>query len=135
MEHIFTNTVRSTEVDTIGHVNNAKYLEYMEWARFEWLKELGLTMEAMRERGILPVVVNININYRKEVLMDETLKIVTKPLTVGNKSSVIGQEIYNEAGDLVADAKITSVMIDAKARRAVEAPAELQKFFEHVPKI
>ncbi|TGU69096.1 acyl-CoA thioesterase, partial [Mesorhizobium sp. M00.F.Ca.ET.186.01.1.1] len=33
MAHRFAFTVQSTDIDVIGHVNNAKYLEYMEWAR------------------------------------------------------------------------------------------------------
>ena len=36
--------VRSTEIDVNGHVNNAKYLEYLEWGREEWYEKAGCLM-------------------------------------------------------------------------------------------
>ena len=48
MAHRYHLTVRSTDIDVIGHVNNAKYLEYMEWARFEWIWEQGFTLDELR---------------------------------------------------------------------------------------
>ncbi len=39
MEATIEIPVRSTEVDYLGHVNNAKYLEYMEWGREGWYSQ------------------------------------------------------------------------------------------------
>lgn len=130
MQHEFELTVRSTDVDMIGHVNNAKYLEYLEWARFDWFNRTGLTMEELQRRQTLPVVVNISISYRKELKFDERLRIVSEPLRVGGKSSVIGQKIYNSAGELACEADVTWVMIDARERKATELPPEVKEIFQ-----
>ncbi|GEC90807.1 acyl-CoA thioesterase [Brevibacillus brevis] len=127
MAHRYHLTVRSTDIDVIGHVNNAKYLEYMEWARFEWIWEQGFTLDELRRRAIMPVVVNININYRKELKMREEVTAITTVVKVGEKSFVIRQELYNTADVLVADADVTMVMIDANTRQSISLPAELKE--------
>lgn len=125
MEHRFLLTVRSTDVDVIGHVNNAKYLEYMEWARFDWLLQQGLTLEELRRRGFMPVVAHISINYRKELHMLEEVQIRTTVIKKGTKSFVIRHELYNQHEELAADGDVTMVMIDAKTRRSIALPEEL----------
>lgn len=130
MEHVIEHTVRSTELDVIGHVNNAKYLEYMEWSRFDWIIGQGLSLDELQRRRISPVVVSIQINYRKELKLGEKIRIATKPLHKGNKSFVLYHFISNEAGDIVSDAEVTMVMIDARLRRATELPPEVLSLFE-----
>ncbi|MCM3145152.1 thioesterase family protein [Brevibacillus sp. MER 51] len=127
MAHCYHLTVRSTDIDVIGHVNNAKYLEYMEWARFEWIWEQGFTLDELRRRAIMPVVANININYRKELKMREEVTAITTVVKVGEKSFVIRQELYNAADVLVADADVTMVMIDANTRQSISLPVELKE--------
>ncbi|GED29828.1 thioesterase [Brevibacillus centrosporus] len=119
--------VRSTDLDFIGHVNNAKYLEYMEWARFDWLWQTGLTLDELQRRAIMPVVVNITINYRKELRIHEQVIARTSAVKLGEKSFVICHELFNQEERLVADADVTMVMIDAHSRRATEMPAELRE--------
>ncbi|MDR6224150.1 acyl-CoA thioesterase [Desmospora profundinema] len=130
MKHEFQLVVRSTDVDMIGHVNNAKYLEYMEWARFDWMKQLGLGMSQIQKRGLLPVVVHIGIDYRKELRLDDSVTVVTEPLRLGNKSSVVRQRILTEKGEVACEAEVTSVVIDAQTRRATEPPQEWKQIFE-----
>lgn len=132
MEHVMYITVRSTEVDTLGHVNNAKYLEYMEWARFEWMIQQGLPMEELQRRGILPVVANINVNYLREVRMLEQLKVVSKPWKRGEKSFVIRHELYNARNEQVCHADTTMVMMDARTRKSTTLPEEIARVFETV---
>ncbi|MGM0712758.1 thioesterase family protein [Brevibacillus parabrevis] len=130
MAHRFAFTVQSTDIDVIGHVNNAKYLEYMEWARFDWIWQLGFTLDELKRRAIMPVVVNININYRKELRMREEVYAITTALRVKEKSFAIRHELYNIHDELVADADVTMVMIDANTRRSILLPEELKEALE-----
>lgn len=43
--------IRPTELDSFGHVNNARYLEFLEWARAEWGRVRGLSYDKFREEG------------------------------------------------------------------------------------
>jgi len=130
MEDILEIIVRSTEIDVNGHVNNAKYLEYLEWGRENWYENAGLPYERFLEMGIQTVTVNININYRKECRQNDRLSIHTKPEKIGRSSYVLLQEIYNQHGEKCADALVTSVTMDASTRKSREVPHELRTLFE-----
>ncbi|PMB08292.1 4-hydroxybenzoyl-CoA thioesterase [Fischerella thermalis CCMEE 5273] len=130
MKHEFQLVVRSTDVDMIGHVNNAKYLEYLEWARWEWLRQSGFGVKQIQERGLLPVIVHIDIAYRKELRLDDEVTIITEPLELRNKSSVMIQRIFKKQNELACEAKLTAVVIDAHTRRATELPPEWKRMFE-----
>lgn len=130
METSIQIEVRSTEIDVLGHVNNAKYLEYLEWGREDWYNRIGLPFDAFSEMGVGTVTVNININYRKEARLGERLTIWTRPLRKGKSSFVLEQIIDNERGERVADAHVTSVTVDLEKRKSVPLPPELGKWFE-----
>ncbi|SDV99679.1 acyl-CoA thioester hydrolase/thioesterase-3 [Marininema mesophilum] len=130
MKHQFEVIARSTDVDMIGHVNHAKYLEYLEWARFDWMKELGFTMEEMKRRQLMPVVVHVSIHYRKELLIDEKIRIFSEPTRLGGKSAVLTQRMYDRAGNLACEAEITYVFIDAIKRKSAPIPEEFSAMFE-----
>ena len=121
--------VRPTEIDVMGHVNNAKYLEYMEWSREDWYNKMDLPFDVFTKMGVGTVTVNININYRKEALLGQKLVISTEPVRKGRTSFVLKHEIHNEQGDKVADAEVTSVTIDLKKRKSVALPEPLAKAF------
>lgn len=121
--------VRSTEIDVNGHVNNAKYLEYLEWGREEWYERNGLHYEVFLGMGVQTVTVNINVNYRKECRQGDRLVVKCRPEKVGNKSYVLKQEIVNQKGELCADALVTSVTMDSETRKGREVPEELRRLF------
>nr|WP_279628327.1 acyl-CoA thioesterase [Paenibacillus ferrarius] len=121
--------VRSTEIDVNGHVNNAKYLEYLEWGREEWYEQSELFYDTFGAMGIQTVTVNININYKKECKQGEHLTVTCRPDKMGRSSYVLKQEIVNQQGELCADALVTSVTMDSTTRKSVEAPEALRKHF------
>ncbi|MBO8173247.1 MAG: acyl-CoA thioesterase [Bacillaceae bacterium] len=121
--------VRPTELDVLGHVNNAKYLEYLEWGREEWYEKHDLHFDVFTEMGLGTVTANININYRKEVTQGERLTVKTRPLRRGRTSYVIAQEIFNASKDLVADAEVTLVIIDLNTRQSSPLPEKLARLF------
>lgn len=120
--------VRSTDLDILGHVNNVKYLEYLEWGRIEWYERNGLHHHS-GEGAIRTVVVQTLINYRKECVFGDRLVVVTTPERVGRSSFVLKQTIYNQNGDLCADAAVTSVTIDPATRKSVAVPEFLRSQF------
>lgn len=121
--------VRSTELDALGHVNNAKYLEYLEWGRFEWVAASGVPLTEMARGGLATVIVNVNINFRREARQGEKLTVRTWLAEMGRGSFRIGQEVRNAAGETVADAVVTSAMFDTATRRGVPIPPELRASF------
>jgi len=121
--------VRPTEIDMLGHVNNAKYLEYLEWGREKWYERAGISFAEMKERGLGTVTVKITIHYRKEVRMGEKLTIVTQPLRKGRKSFTLKQEIYNGQQELVTEAEVIIAVISLQQRKAVPLPDVILDIF------
>ena len=66
MERVFAieMAVRDYECDLQGIVNNAVYLNYLEHARHEFLKERGLDFAVLHEEGLDLVVVRVELDYR-----------------------------------------------------------------------
>ncbi|MDQ0902609.1 MULTISPECIES: thioesterase family protein [unclassified Paenibacillus] len=130
MESKLDIIVRSTEIDVNGHVNNAKYLEYLEWGREKWYEQSQLSYETFGTMGIQTVTVNITINYKKECKQGDHLTVTCRPEKMGRSSYMLKQEIFNKQGDLCADALVTSVTMDSTTRKSREAPEALRKHFE-----
>lgn len=121
--------VRCTEIDVNRHVNNAKYVEYLEWGREDWYERNGLPYDRLLELGAVTVAVNLNLNYRRECLQGESLVVTTRAERLGRSSFVLRQEIRNRDGALAADANVTLVTIDPETRKSRSVPDELARAF------
>lgn len=69
--------VRGYHLDVYQHVNNARYLEFLEEARWDGL-ENSPAFQWMTEKNIAFVVVNININYRRPAVLGDVLTVSSK---------------------------------------------------------
>ena len=122
--------VRGYHLDVYGHVNNARYLEFLEEARWELL-ENNFDLVAWQKKGLAFFVVNITINFRRPAAMGQLLEIRSFLESFGTKSATLSQNIYlKEKNALVADAKITFVIADSQTGRAVPLEGELRAVFE-----
>src|SRR5512135_2829506 len=85
--------VRCTDVEVNGHVNNAKYVEYLEWGREEWYDRHGFAYDHLKGLGAITVVVNINLNVRQPCHQGDRLRIITWPQRRGHTSFALAQRI------------------------------------------
>ena len=76
MSHAITIKVRGYHLDLYRHVNNARYLEFLEEARWSFL-ETRSDLDVLEKSGYAFAVVNINISYRRAAYMGEMLRINT----------------------------------------------------------
>jgi YbgC/YbaW family acyl-CoA thioester hydrolase len=132
MEVVLEAVVRCTEIDVNGHVNNAKYVEYLEWGREEWYERNGFPYDRLLGLGAITVVVNINLNLRRACRQGDRLRIVTAPLRRGRTSFALAQRI-EAAGDVAADAVVTLATIDPADRRARPLPEDFARLFPPPP--
>tara|TARA_R110000765_G_scaffold143218_4_gene244753 strand:- start:267 stop:665 length:399 start_codon:yes stop_codon:yes gene_type:complete len=114
--------IRYSETDQMGVVYHGNYAQYLELARVEWLRSLGISYKTMEEDGIMLPVISLLINYIKPALYDDliTVKVILK-----KKPAVrieFDYEITNEAGDLLATANTVLVFMDMKRKRPTKCP-------------
>ena len=111
--------IRGYHTDRFGHVNHARYVEFLEEGRWVYFEENRL-MGPFHEAGIGHVVANLNINYRRPAGVGDILCVETDILSVGEKSVVMLQEVFKDEGrTLVLDAHVTDVFIDAKTDKVI----------------
>ncbi|MDO1511273.1 thioesterase family protein [Maribacter confluentis] len=119
--------IRYSETDQMGVVYHGNYAQYLEMARVEWLRVLGISYKKMEEDGIMLPVISLSINYLKPALYDDliTVKVIL------NKKPVVriefDYEITNEAGELLATANTVLVFMDIKRKRPTRCPDFLLK--------
>ncbi|CNC96049.1 acyl-CoA thioesterase [Yersinia alsatica] len=122
--------VRGFHIDVFQHVNNARYLEFLEEARWEWL-DGEPAAQWMAENQIAFIVVNININYRRPSVLGDLLRIDSQLLKLNGKSGVMKQTITLEPESIpVADAELTFVCIDLRSQKALPIEGELRAKLE-----
>jgi thioesterase-3 len=122
-------SVQESEIDELGHVNNARFLEYFERGRMDWYNRCDPALNNNTGPHLGTVVVNIDINYRRECFSGDRLIVVTRAHTRGRTSYVLDQEIYASDGQCVCDAKVTSVVMDMGTRKVAPLPEKLAKQF------
>jgi YbgC/YbaW family acyl-CoA thioester hydrolase len=133
MEVVLETVVRCTEVDVNGHVNNAKYVEYLEWGREEWYEAHGFPYARLLELGAITVVVNLNLNLRQPCHQGDRLRIVTWPERRGRTSFALAQRIDTSDGAVAADAVVTVVTVDPATRQPRPLPEEFARLFPPAP--
>ena len=123
MIHVAELKTRSYECDSYGHINNATYLNYLEYARIQLLEDLPVPYRELRRRGVGFVVTRICIDYRLQVGSGEILRIETRSIQKQKVRTVFQQNIYRD-DQLVAEAQVTWACIDEQGK-LIRIPPEL----------
>lgn len=111
-------TVRGYHLDGYNHVNNARYLEFLEEARWQYFD--NIQNQSLNDLPWAFVIVNININYRYPATAGDELIVTTTLETIGEKSVVFAQEIKLADGKPVCDAKVTFVILDKQTGKTLK---------------
>ncbi len=116
MKHVAKLTVRSYELDSYNHVNNAVYLQYLEFARIEYLRAIGFDYPGLYEAGYFLFVTHIDIKYKMPALLFDELSIEVEPVKLGKVSGTFRQRIVNQKGELCAEADVSWGCVDKTGR-------------------
>jgi len=112
--------IRGYHEDRFGHVNNARYLELLEEARWADFERRGVDAGFLKENGVFPVVVRLTISYRRPASAGDTVNVSVDIKRAGRRKIVIAQEIRIDGSDAVcAEAEIEVVFLDEKTGRPV----------------
>jgi acyl-CoA thioester hydrolase len=94
-------------------VNNANYLNYLEFARYEYLKSIGFDYPELIKASYGIYIARVEIDYKKSAVTDDVLIIRSWPVKKGAVSGIIAQEI-RRGDDIIAEAKVTWASVDSK---------------------
>tara|TARA_X000000950_G_scaffold258468_1_gene325965 strand:+ start:51 stop:443 length:393 start_codon:yes stop_codon:yes gene_type:complete len=112
--------IKEGHLDTFGHVNNATYLEIFEEARWEVLNEKGVTVREIQQSKKGPVLLNVNLGFKKEIFLRTKIKVISQMLDIKkNKIMVVKQTIINEKDDVCAEATFEIGLMDLNFRKLI----------------
>ncbi len=116
MKHVATHTVRSYELDAYNHVNNAIYLQYLEFGRMEYLRAIGFDYEGLVSAGYYLFISHIDIHYRSSARLFDVLSIEVESVKLGRVSGTFHQRITNQRGELCAEADVSWGCVSTSGR-------------------
>ncbi len=127
--------VRFADVDSMGHVNNAKYFTYMEQARVAYFKnfpELDFTL-GNAAQGTSIILASVQCSFKSPIVLDEVIVVKIRTVEIKRSSFVMEYELIEEkTGRLVATGESVQVYFDYSRAKSLELPKELRKRFEKI---
>ena len=124
--------IRGYHTDLYQHVNNARYLEFLEEGRWQLLED-HLDLEAFMATGLSFFVVNINISYKSQARPNDLVLVKSGLGKINNTSAVIKQQIINKnTGAVCVIADITFVIAD-KNGKPVKLEGDLKETLQYLP--
>jgi len=111
------------DVDQMGIVYYARYLEYFEEARTELLRKIGINVTDIEENGYYLPVISVNCQYKNPANFDEELNIKTK-ITNTPRSTLKIEYIINSNNKICVTGDTVHSFIN-KDGRAVKPPIEV----------
>ncbi len=121
--------VRFGDLDAFWHVNNARYLVYLEQARSRYVQEMGLVDG--KELWRLPLIVgDIHIRYRSPIELGDEVIVSIAATRISGKTVTFEYEIAGKDGTpLYATAESIMVSFDYHAKKSVAVSDDLRRRF------
>jgi len=115
--------VRFRDLDAFGHVNNAVYFTFMEMARVEYFRQIGLLKNDFPSPFF--IIAEATCQFKAPIEMDTPLQVQVRVSRLGNSSFDMEYRFVDEAsGAVLATGRTVQVTFDYAANRSVPLPDE-----------
>jgi acyl-CoA thioester hydrolase len=119
--------VRYGDLDPQGHLNNAKYLTFMEQARIQYIRHLGL-WESSSFLDVGVIMAEVQLTFRAPVEFGTPVQVGVCITRLGNKSLQVEQVVENAGdGTVFATGSVVLVAYDYRTRQSIPIPEEWRK--------
>ena len=109
--------VRGYELDGFAHVNHAAYLNYFEHARYLALEDGGFPLPALMARGWGIHIVRIEVDYRRELVLGDTIHVTTWVDHWRSSSMTLRQTaVRTRDNEVAAEAVVVAVWIGPEGK-------------------
>ena len=116
--------VRYADLDPQWHVNNTRFLTFIEQARLEYLQLLGLwDGHSFLALGI--IIADVHVSYLKPIVLGQKVRVGVRVARIGNKSINFENVIEDEAsGEVLATGEVVAVAYDFRTNQTIPVPEE-----------
>lgn len=120
------------DTDAGGVVYYANYLKFMERARTEWLRSLGLEQDQLRQdTGALLMVHSLSVRYLQPARFNEALEITVAVQSLGRAKIEFIQTVRREA-QVLCESQVVIACVDEQTGRARKFPESLSAVLKGV---
>jgi acyl-CoA thioester hydrolase len=116
MMHEHQIRVRYAETDRMGVAHHAAYVPWLEEARIEAMKELGLNYRELEERGVMMPVIDLQVQYKRSLQFDDTVLFQTSIEVLGPSRLAFHSRILGEDEKLRAEATVVVASVTSEGR-------------------
>lgn len=125
--HEKTVVISEAHLDSFGHLNNARYLELFEQARWDLITERGFGIEEIKRTRTGPTILEVTLRFMRELAPRDTIVVRTEMLSYERKIGKLRQQMIKADGSVACEAVFTIGLFDVERRRLVEpTPAWLK---------
>lgn len=128
--HVFSLPIRVyfQDTDAGGVVYHASYVNFMERARTEWLREFYGYSNAglMKEFGVVFVVRSLKLDYLKPALLDDILSVTAQIKDVGRSRITLLQTVMR-GHEVLTEAEVHLVCVSLEGFKPVSVPEVLRQ--------
>ncbi len=110
MKHIFEQTVYYGDTDAYGVAWHGSYLRWMEQARVEFCRDIGIDLVEMKKQDVAIPVTNLNIRYKASALLDDRIVVETEITKMSPIVVQFTQTIKNKESDKVYTIGVVEVV-------------------------
>ncbi|MDO5615883.1 MAG: thioesterase family protein [Cruoricaptor ignavus] len=125
-----TLRVRYAETDSMKYVYYGNYAEYLEVARVELFRSLGISYAEIENRGIWLPVSEYKMKYLKPAFYDELLEIHTYIKKKPGVRIIFDYEIYNEKKEKISEASVTLFFLNSATGKIIQCPQFLSELID-----
>lgn len=119
------------DTDQMGFVHHSSYVKYLEYARWEVFRQLGMSYRSIEENGILMPVIGMNMQFIKPLRYDDLIKIeLSFTLSRATKLEV-EYHIFNESHELIHQASTTLAFLKKSSKKPCAIPEYIHNKLTH----
>jgi acyl-CoA thioester hydrolase len=119
------------DTDAGGVVYHSTYLDFLERARYEWLRDLGFDIHSLVQvHKVIFMVRSLSIEYFKPALLDDLLHVTVQAAELGRSRIALSQHVLRGT-TLLATATVQAVCVGAESFKPMSVPLPLRHKLEN----
>ena len=126
---LFDLDIYPYQIDFMGHVNNAVYIQWMEVGRVKLLDALAMPTHEIAQQGFAPVLVQTHIDYKSPLYLGDRAQVELWLSELRGASAVMEFRFYNDQRVLVAEGTQTGLFVNTQTLRPKRLTADERALF------
>lgn len=132
MIHETNFKIRTFHTDAFGHVNNARYLEILEEARWQFADSIQL-VDLLREQQLGFIIMDLRIRFREPVSEGDEICVATSLITLGTASGEVKQWVTRKGRSKIATSCLSHfILIERGSGRSVPIEGKIRELLMRI---